>query len=175
MSVGVGLVERGRIYLGADSACVGESVELLDRPKVRRRGRLLVAVAGDMKAVGLVLDGMVLPQYEEGPINEWAVNVLQPSIAESLTRADDWTVLVGVPAHGGKLVAVDSAGNCVVHARRYAAIGSGEPYALGVLFSGAVGWHRLDPRKRVTRAISAASEHDSACAGRICVLSTPAR
>lgn len=173
MSVAAGLVERGRIYLGADSACNGGSVELLDRPKVRRRAGMLVAAAGDMGAVGVILDGMLLPKYEGGPINEWAVNILQPTIAECVGGGSrsDWTAMLAVPSCGGKLVTVDSAKNCVVHARRYAAIGSGEGFALGALC--AVDWRRIAPRDKVLRAVLAAVEHDDAVRAPATVLSIP--
>jgi ATP-dependent protease HslVU (ClpYQ) peptidase subunit len=167
-------ISRGRVFMAADSAVMSDDrIEILARPKLRRRSGMLVGASGDMAAVGAILDGILLPCYLGGPVAEWLTTVLWPTLNGCLrdlsVRRTEFTVLLGL-AHGGfrALASVDQHGSPIVYDRSYAAIGSGEAYALGSMCSG---WRRVDPRERVRRAVAAAAEHCCNVGGRVGVLS----
>ena len=162
--------------MAADSAVTSEErVEILARPKLRRRSGLIVGACGDMAAVGAILDGMVLPAYSGGPVAEWVTTMLWPTVDSCLRslnvrKNNEFQVLVGVSHRGYRaLASIDQYGSPIVYDRCYAAIGSGEAYALGSLCGG--GWRRLEPGERVRRAVAAAAEHCCNVRGRIGVLS----
>ena len=171
MTVVVGVVELDRVYLGADSAVTaGDDVAVLARPKVRRRGGILLGACGDMSAVGAVLDRLEVPRYDGGDLGAYMAQRLHPALRECLRglgRGHEAEVLV---AAGGQLASLDHDGAIIVHARPYAAVGSGAPYALGACY------HRRGHGSRLVRvAIEAAAEHCASVRAPLQVLSASAR
>lgn len=171
MTVVVGVVELERVYLGADSAVTaGDDVAVLARPKVRRRGGILLGACGDMSAVGAILDGLEVPRYDGGDLGAYMAQRFYPALRDclrSLGRGHEAEVLV---AAGGQLASIDHDGAIIVHARAYAAIGSGSAYALGACY------HRRGHGRRLVRvAIEAAAEHCASVRAPVQVLSASAR
>lgn len=169
MTVIVGVIQGGRVYVGADSAVTaGDNAAALARPKVRRRNGILFGACGDMSVVGAILDRMTIPDYDGQDVESWMAkefwSAIRGLMKEMGLRRCEFEVLVAV---GGRLACVDNHGAVIVHDRQYAAVGSGGTYALGALYNS-----RGSGRMRVKRAIEAAIEHCSTVRGPLAVLST---
>ncbi|AMX93666.1 MULTISPECIES: hypothetical protein [Mesorhizobium] len=145
----VGLIDNGKVYIGADSAAVsGESIEVRANRKVFRNGPYVIGFTGSYR-VGQMLEYASLPKMEcKDVMAHLVLNVVEK--LKEISGKDIDELLVG---HGGRLFKVSS-DYSVAEYSSYVAAGEGGPYAQGKLHGG-VG----DPRDRVLAALEAAQTH----------------
>ena len=145
MSVVVGVVEDGKVYMGSDSGATG-NVQYISGSKVFQKGKVLYGVVGTVESCNAIqfcskLPGSVINMRSGGEIREdidlhhWAYHSILSRVKEGLKKAEvsepSFTLLVGIE---GRLLIVEE--NAVYEdSRPYAAIGSAEQVALGALFA----------------------------------------
>lgn len=143
------------VWVGSDSF-VGtpDTVDICDRPKVRRVGRAWVGFAGDI-AIGQAIIASSWPQRKRG---EDPLDYLVRALAPEVRRAYKDTPQ---PGAFRLLVVLDrrtyecmADGGVTRSGRGYTAIGAGEDFALGALHATA----NDPPERRVRAALAAAAE-----------------
>ena len=163
----VGIENAGRVYIGGDSAGVaGLSIQTRRDPKVFAVGELIIGYTSSFRMGQLLRFNLSVPPRIEREDDdfEWMVKRLVPEIRETLKEGGYATVNNGEESGGvflvgyrGSLYEIESDFQVAMPADGYAAVGCGSDIALGSLH----GSKRLDPIKRIERALSA-SEHHSA-------------
>lgn len=167
MTAIVAVVERGKVYLGADSMVTsGDTVIVSRDPKVWQSGPCVVGACGHAAWWELLRDSV---QWERVSRATTERDFRRELLAEIRVRASDVGIdlrddgegdddsvsgqaLIGV---GGALYQVDHYLTASRIAEPYAAIGSGQGPALGVLYATA----GQPARKRLTRALQAAERY----------------
>lgn len=174
MTCVAGVVQGGRVYLGADSQVTGAGVRMSAPAalKVFRLGSLLVAGAGPVSELQAAryLEIPNLLRRVEDPL-QYVVNVLTRHLRASLSHAGQldpdgtWNsvLLVGVQ---GRLFSV---GNdfAVVEHTDHAAAGTGHRFALGSLYTTE---NASSPEWRLRIAIEAACALSTSCGGPITII-----
>lgn len=162
MTVCVGLVDDGKVWVGADSRCVDGNGQLWERltPKAWVDGKVALACAGN-PAVGQMLRTTSLPTLGKD-IFKWANTVLVDRLQEvaahlKLTVDDRWTLIVGGQ---GRVLLVDCWYDVLEPANGIATTGSGGVFAAGAL---SVLTSRT-PGQRLLAALQVACDHDVHCA-----------
>jgi ATP-dependent protease HslVU (ClpYQ) peptidase subunit len=168
----VGVVKRGTVWLGGDSAATNGHMDrtIIKDPKVFVKGELGFGVCGSPKVMDALAHGIEYPTQQSGNDRAFLVNELVPAIREGLVKLDaagkdtnpfgggagitfEGEVLV---AYRGELYRLQSNFQLVCGSEGYAAIGSGGALALGSLeATKKVG----NPRKRVLAALEAACKN----------------
>lgn len=167
MTAIVAVVERGKVYLGADSmVAAGDSVIVSRDPKVWQAGPCVVGACGHAAWWELLRDRVEWDRVSrcesEREFRRELVDEIR-SRAQSIGidlrddgEGDDDSVagqaLIGV---GGALYLTDHYLTVTRVSEPHAAIGSGQGPALGVLYATA----GQPPRKRLTRALQAAERY----------------
>lgn len=164
MSVVVGLVDNGEVYMGADSLCAsldGTWVREDAASKVARRGQFLIGIVGKCRVSDILFGALTAMQAEPDPDEYVRWNVVQQiraalEIGGALKVKDgvesmEAEVLLG--GYGRLFHIVSNFG--VVEPKKYHAIGSGAQYALGAL-------HVMDgenwlPSSKLSMAVEAAA------------------
>jgi ATP-dependent protease HslVU (ClpYQ) peptidase subunit len=174
MTVVVGVVQGGTVYLGADSA-VSAGCERLQPceyvGKLVRRDGLLFACTGPTRLSQLMALVLVVPPDGEVSAYRYLVTRLAPAIREMIREHDGlsinnchdgWEMLV---AYRGRLYSIAHDLSVQSYAE-YASVGCGHEIALGSLHTTAqILDDRLSAPVRVGMALEAAAEHDIHCAG----------
>lgn len=162
----VGVKTPTGVLLGADSAVSDGDLTIRTRTsKLIRKGKATVVfgVAGYLRDITLLRSGLELPAFDSGSPERYVERVMVPALRFLIEDVEqgagitingehsDWVaeILVGV---GGELITIDPRMG-VLRWGDYAAIGSGQQYALGALHD-----KSGDPRSRVKRALEAAGE-----------------
>lgn len=171
MSVVVGVVENGSVYMGADSIAASESKKISTTEpsgKIFRKKDLIIGVAGSIKVMQVMRYVWSPPAYQKNmECMEYLVKVLAKSLRECLlehtfrdgsgTESDPnpdaslsgTEILIG---HRGRLFIIESSYQVLESELSYDAVGAGGDYALGSLFS-TVG---MPTKKRIIKALEAA-------------------
>ncbi|MFC8658467.1 hypothetical protein ACFUCT_25170 [Streptomyces parvus] len=180
MTVIAGLVHKGRVHLGGDSAGVsGLSIAIRRDPKVFRNGPYVVGFTTSYR-MGQLLQHAFQPPHPTGDLHRFMVTTWTDALRTCLkdggwARKDSeqeqaGTFLVGIH---GRLYSVWDDYQVAEHADGYAAVGCGDDLALGALHAtAALG---LSPRRRLTAALAAAEHHSAGVAGPYVYASTPKR
>lgn len=158
------------VWFGADSCVGGQHTRVLGRPKIWKKGEFLFGASGYLRSLQLMgyTVNLPLPMDEQDPYH-YMINTLSGCVRRSfvdsgnLYRKDgiqkmDTSFLIGFRGkiyYMGTTFAVDDFIN------GYGAIGSGSSYALGSLYT-TRNDTSLSPAERLTLALGAASEYDSA-------------
>ncbi len=160
MTVIVGCVARGKVWLGGDASINGaNTIEQSTDPKVWRSGGVLLGAAGDWTA----LDLLRRIDCPEAPDEQWirhgllgSFRRLRREIGIDPPDGDDFEILIGA------LGALwwSSAELAAVRLGPYAAIGAGAEFALGSLWT----CQRLG-REAITKSLHAAGAHCPAVRG----------
>lgn len=164
--------DNGKVVIGGDSACTNLDGErtIDENKKVFLLGRVAVGMCGSV----LIGNTVRYTMREKQPSNgedalRWACTVFAPAfheVAEQFADESETSALVGV---NGRLFVVHQDGDVVEPACRYAAIGSGGPYALGALCALRPALSVDDDANHVERilglALRASSEHCCHVAG----------
>lgn len=171
MTVIVGVGHGGVTWMGADSIMAGDGDcdESADSKIVRRRGWLL-GLAGTWAILPLLRRLDVPPPSGGADDGSAVADALRRAWGDREGNAEVW-VLAG--ARGRVWVIQGADWSAIRSSRGYAAIGSGEHYALGAL--AATRGLRLTPRRRVFLALLAAESHCQSVGGRYRIASTSKR
>lgn len=160
----VGISERGTVWMGADSAAVVDTVDvLLVGSKLIRRGPLLIGVSGSAKAANVFRHDVPPPKrrsrhsrrYMERDFGELVHRAFETMAAlktENGVSAWGGNALVGLR---GELYLLDSTFGVTWIPDGYFAAGSGSPPALGALFA----TRGMPPAERIHLALEAAAAH----------------
>lgn len=160
----VGLVENGTVYMGGDAAAVG-GLDIHPRvePKVFKNGEFLIGYTSSFR-MGDILQYFDPPEITITDLRRYMVTHFITSVREAFktngylethnSAEKGGSFLVGVR---GRLFSIGSDFQVGESANFYDAVGCGEDYAMGSLFS-TVG---LKPKKRIEQSLLAA-EHFSA-------------
>jgi len=154
------------IHMGADS-CIsdGDSSRILVDPKVFVRGQFAIGSAGSLRVLQLVHYCMTIPPIKIRSPEKYLITSFINSMRKCLKRSgasreehkeeeQDNSFIIGFK---GRLFTIDAVYSVCEIADYFTAIGSGEDYALGSLFT-TIG----EPVKtRIKKALDAASHFSS--------------
>ena len=162
----IGLVDNGKVYMGADRAQSSHNwTQPTIVPKVFKNGQYLIATCGSIRMHNLLQFGFTPPIYHENEdeLKSFMVNKFIKSVIE-LFKANSWggdkhrpdvaeggSFMVGVAGH---LFEISSDFQIRENMDLYATNGSGAEYALGSLFS----TYSHDPESRVRLALQSAAK-----------------
>lgn len=164
----VGVVEKGTVFIGGDTAATGDDHgqwQLRSDEKVFRNGKFLIGFCGSPRDGQLVRFKATPPAYELGA-DHFEYMVTQ--FAEELRRVmhehgsgwkednAEWMESEFLIAHEGLLYTIEENYQVLRPRHNYAAIGSGYSVALGSLFS----TKGLPPEERITMALKASAAHN---------------
>ncbi len=173
MTVIVGIVEGTQVWMGSDSQASDDSrTFVMQQPKIveRRAGgkwQLLMGTAGSIR-VAQIIEILPLPKLGWRPDAYQFMLGLAESIRLSLrdrgaggeANGEQWGEFNLLAAVAGRLFVIQS-DYAVIECSPYAAIGSGEYYALGSLYA-TKDWG-LRPETRLLEALAAAEHFDPHC------------
>ncbi|MGA5472539.1 hypothetical protein ACPCUK_27670 [Streptomyces arboris] len=178
MTVIVGLVHKGRVYLGADSAGVsGLQLTVRRDAKCFRTGPYVMGFTTSFR-MGQLLRYAFQPPHPTGDLHRFMVTTWTDALRTCLKdggwarkdseqeQAGDF--LVGV---AGRLFTIHSDYQVGEPADDYAAVGCGDELALGALH--ATAHLGMAPRARLTAALAAATHHSAGVTGPYTFASTP--
>lgn len=161
----VGIVEDGVVYMGGDSATTsGWDKSTTIMPKVFSKGGMLIGGTGTIRLLQLLQYALVIPERPEGmSLEHYFVTLFVDSVRDCFKNAGlaekegdrekyYGSFLVG---HEGRLVKFDSGYGLLITDLPYMAIGSGEDYARGSLFTS--DGLMFSPERRIEIALDAAS------------------
>lgn len=169
MTVIVGLVHKGRVHLGGDSAGVaGYQLTIRADRKVFRNGPYVFGFTTSFR-MGQLLHHALKAPHPSGDLDRFMVTTFVDALRTCLkdggwARKDSeqeqgGTFLVGIH---GRLFTIDSDYQCGEPADGYAAVGCGDELALGALHATAT--LGLRPRERLAAALAAADHHSAGVA-----------
>ncbi|RWN55872.1 MAG: hypothetical protein EOR99_35055 [Mesorhizobium sp.] len=148
----VGLVDKGKVYIGGDSAAIDEqAIEVRANRKVFRKGDYLLGFTGSFR-IGQLLEHSATLHKPEGELMQHMVTKLVPAVKDIAGKSMH-ELIVGCD---GRLFKIDSS-YAVAEYGDYVAAGGGEKYALGKLHGS-----KGAPKTRILAALDAAQAH---CAG----------
>lgn len=162
MTVIVGLCEEGKVYIGGDSAGVaGYAITIRADQKVFRNGDFIMGFTDSYRMGQLLRYAFTPPpRRSDNDVFAFMVNDFVGAVRKCLKDGGFAKVENNVEAGGcfivgyeGRLFSVESSFQVGESACGYYAVGCGDEYALGSLYT-SVG----DPRKRVKTALGAAQE-----------------
>lgn len=178
MTVIVGLVHKGRVHLGGDSAGVcGYQLTVRRDPKVFSNGPYVMGFTSSFR-MGQLLQHAFQAPHPAGSLDQFMVTTFIDALRTCLkdggwARKDSeqeqaGTFLVGVH---GRLFVIQGDYQVGEPADGYAAVGCGDELALGALHATAT--LDMPPRDRVATALAAADHHSAGVAGPYTYASTP--
>ena len=161
MTVIVGLVDQGSVYIGGDSAGIsGLSLTVRADTKVFHNGPFLFGFTGSFR-MGQLIHHSLTPPEPTRPLERFMSTTFIDSLRSCLKeggwarreseREEGGTFLVGV---AGRLFIVESDYQVGYTTDGYAAVGCGDEIALGALY--ATAGTDMPPRKRIMLALKAA-------------------
>jgi hypothetical protein len=166
MSIVVGLVEDDVMYMGSDSAISNDARQLRAKNiKLFKTFDLLIGGAGMLKTFQILRWNLVVPAHTKGYTGEEYINLqLIPAIYECIQKnpvpeQSDGEAVTGcniMVGYQGRFYQIDSYLSCVSADDDFAAIGSGESFALGSLES----TFGMEPFERLGLAMSIAAKYD---------------
>lgn len=180
MTVIAGLVHKGRVYLGGDSAGVSEmDITVRRDPKVFRNGPFLFGFCGSFRA-GQVLAHRFLPPElptADTALERYMVLDFVDALRDCLKAAGVARSYSGQESGGcflagvrGRLFQVDSDYQVGEARDGFDAVGCGAAYALGSLFTS-----QGKPEVRIRTALEASERHSGGVRGPFLVLSTESK
>jgi len=172
MTVIVGIVDKGKVTIGADSAGISNLDRMIMKdPKVFRRGPIIGGYTTSFRMGQLLahrLDVPALPK-RKADLLPWMVGPFLDAVRSCLSigswithdkgRAEGGQFLIGVR---GRLFAVEADLTVAEPACGYHAVGCGMFYAIGSLFTTrGMTW---SPETRLRHAMAAAAAHSAGVA-----------
>lgn len=170
MTCVVGLVNKGTVYIGVDSAAVQGWTRRTSRvAKVFRRGPFLIGYTTSFRMGQLLQHHLDVPPQEAGQddVAYLVTNFIEKARAlfkdKGFTKVEANTEKGGqfLVGYRGRLYTVESDFQVGEHEDGYDAIGSGADFALGAMAA----LPRLSPRARVTRALEIAAHFNMGVSG----------
>ncbi len=176
----VGVVSKGTVWLGGDSAATDNALNrtIIKDPKVFVRGKFAFGVCGLPKVMDALAHAIELPEQSLDAKDDRAflVGTLVPAIRDGLKKLD---CTVESPEYGtcfhgsmlmgynGKLYTLEGNFQLVVPSEDFASVGSGASIALGALHGSKGG----NPRKRILAALDASANANAGVAPPFVVVS----
>lgn len=170
MTVIVGLIDQGKVYLGGDSAAVGDYIMARNDQKVFKNGEYLIGFTTSYRMGQLLRYQFIPPELNTWDVEKFMATDFIESVRSCFERFGygqkdlGGSFLVGIR---DRLFYVDPDFHSGFSSYGYESVGCGSPFALGSLHS-TVG---EDPTIRVTKALSAAVEFSTGCCGPFTVIS----
>lgn len=173
----VGLADKGKVYIGGDSAGVDLSFSLAVRAdrKVFRNGDLVFGIAGSFRVGNLLQHRLVVPKRDESTdLFRWMVTDFIDAVRRTLheggvmVKEDNLESVDGdfVVAVGGRIFVIYGDLQVGENLEPYVCIGCGGPIAEGVMFATSPDRVTgLTPEERVRTALEAAEEHSGGVRG----------
>ena len=174
----VGMERDGKVYIGADSALVsGWTVRVSARPKVFRKGNLLIGFTGSIRTANVLeFDDTIysnIKNTEDDEIFKELVDSFVPSLREAFKLAGilkiensqeefNWGFLIGVAGH---LYSIENEFDIFKVASNFDAMGSSRDIALGVLQAQLLVSPNIDPKTAVINTLSITSDYSGAVTG----------
>lgn len=172
MTIIAGACRGGRVWLGGDSsASDGATIIRTSDPKVWRSGGVLLGGAGDFRTI----DAARRIDCPAQPTEHWLRYGFTSDLAKMYRELDGYLDSDQRPGEGGLLLGALGRLWLVIHPRLsvvcvgedYAALGSGEDFALGAMHARP----KASPRTRVIAGLVAAFTHATTCAGPLTLVS----
>lgn len=164
MTCVVGLVDSGKVWLGADSATTWDNTRLqvTSNPKVFRVAKFLVGSSGSGRTQRILRHGWVPPPQRKLPLEQYVSTVVVDSIRKALMeggvaeKKDNVEDASGdvLLAYRGHLFRMDSDYNVDEARLPYDAVGCGCHIALGAMYAN----KGAPPKQRVLTALRASQE-----------------
>lgn len=162
-----GLVHNRKVYMGCDSmSAIGYDLRLVPGQKVFRRDNFLIGGTGSARMLQVVRYEMTIPEYHpDVDVMQYMVSQFAEAFrnamktageAEKSNERESYSGLLMV-GFRGRLFIIDSAYAVIEAADGYDAIGCGDSFARGSLFTSADDpVMRSDPVGRIETALRAA-------------------
>lgn len=166
----VGLSDRGRVYMGGDSAGVDRwDLTVRADPKVFQVGRVLMGFTTSFRMGQLLRYKLAVPQQEpECDDHRWLSTAFVDAVRQCLKDGGYATKDKEVEAGGtflvgyrGRVYVVDYDYQVGQPMTGFAAVGCGAPVALGALYA----TESLEPASRVQKALEAAEQFSAGVRG----------
>lgn len=159
-----GVVENGRVHIGADSAGIESwNVTIRKDPKVFRRGEMIFGVAGSFRVNQLLRYSLKIPKHIKGVSDhKYLCTVFADAVRDCLKAGgsakkkeeeEEFNALF-LLGYRGHLYGFESDYQVAMVHENYSAFGCGKIPALGSLYS----TDHLHPETRIKKALKA-SEH----------------
>lgn len=168
MTAIAGLASGGRVWIGGDSAGVsGYDITVRKDKKVFENGPMLFGFSGSFRVGQLLQYALVIPEREEGvSVDKYMVTTFIDALRKVLKDAgalkkdsdEESPRTLFLVGYEGRLFAVHNDLQVGEPMDGYDAVGCGERYVKGSLFSTGFG-AGLAPAERVRRALDAAAYH----------------
>ncbi len=160
----IGLVEKGTMYMGGDSAAVNSVYDLRVRvdEKVFRKGEFLVGFTSSYRMGQLLRYKLSPPAHPEGmDAHEYMASLFVEAVRECLKAGGYQTTKDGVDTGGdflvayrGRLFCVDRNYQVTETLAPFGAVGCAHAYARGAMM--ALAATSLSPKRKVLRALEIA-------------------
>ena len=171
MTAVAGVVDHGKVYIGADSAATDWTLRqtIKAEAKVFHNGPVLLGVCGSIRMSNLLMHTLCVPGHDKDTRgdHEWMCTAFIDSVRITLENGGCLFKKNGVESipgaflagYRGHLYVVEE--DLQVHSARdeYNAVGCGGDHAIGSLFS----TKTRKPRERVKLALDAACHHSGGC------------
>lgn len=169
MTIIAGIEHGGKTFLGSDSAISSDSnIQKLDRSKIIVGKNIAFAFCSSLR-VGQIIqnhfDFSAVRKTERWLYSKFPKLLKQTLEDNGAKTFEDGDRISGMSeliiSHSGKIYVLQPDFSIIRSTCGYAALGSGEAYALGSLHSTAA---LADPKRRIMLALEAACEFDPHCA-----------
>lgn len=86
----IGLVDKGRVYLGSDSSGIGgHIVDIIKNPKVIKKGEFIIGYTDSFRIGQLLFYGDDLPEVPcHVDLFVWMIDIFIPNIRKRFTEGD---------------------------------------------------------------------------------------
>lgn len=174
----IGLIEKGNVYIGADSASISNLViRATNVPKVFRRGPFIIGYTTSFRMGQLLEHWLEVPKQttesksdQEYMVKEFAESIRtlfkDKGFAETNSGAESGgTFLVG---YGGHLFTIYADFQVNEICDKFDAVGCGGPFALGAMAA----LKTLEPVERIEKSLEIAAHFSAGVCGPFRIIST---
>jgi len=165
----VGIAKDGKVYMGGDSFVSYDSRhQVSSKKKVFKTGQFLIGYTGSTRMGDLLRFELDVDRFDISVESrlEYMVKVFIPAIRK-LFQDGGYSKIVNNEEVGGQflvgfkgeLFEIDTDFQVERYLKDYSAVGSGSPYAFGVLFT--LARNEYDPVEVIYQALEAAGEFDN--------------
>ncbi len=174
MSCVVGYVEDGKIYMGADSACINaENLDIRTRtdPKVFVRENFIFGYVGSYRVGQVLRCSFFIPPIPEGMSDfDYLCSLFIPRLISSLKENDcfqyknegefcfEGEIMIG---YNKEIYIIGSDLQVISESEKYSSIGCGENYAIGALYILEKMFPLTPPEEKVKYALEVAEYYNA--------------
>lgn len=178
MTAIAGVVHKGRVYIGGDSAGVGGwDLQIRADAKVFTNGPMVMGFTTSFRMGQVLRYAFTPPPFpEHGDVDHYMVLDFINAVRKALKDAGFATTENGAEQGGtflvgfkGRLYRIEADYQVGIPADDYTAVGAGDNQALGVLYA----TEDMEPKKRIKLALSAAEHFSAAVRGPFHIVREP--